>query len=481
MGGLKEMRHLQAPPFIGSGIADLRIEIPAGRLRRVRAVGQSSYMFSFKSWEDQLSGVALDLMVKCHPAPGTVELSLLIFEEFNPVQLRKVSRTVEVNKPRVAQRFMEPFQFAPIPGSKGKTYTIVLECSRNAYKAYLLCTAAAGSVTIAGHRRLTNTQPVIIPYHLMVIPWRRYSQDGAPLVSCLIVTYNSAGYIRRCLESISRQDYPNWEIVVVDNQSQDQTVEIIRKEFPAVKLLIADRNLEFAKGNNWGCSQCRGEYIYVLNSDVVLEEGAMRRFVEHIEISPSIASVGSVIDTKGSILWYADTFLINGIIGTRADLLQGARFCAAPCGAGFLIRKSVIDEMGYLFDEGFISNWEDHELGLRCWLHGYLVLHIPEKGLYHDGGGAYGFLNPKRDALIIRNTLLTYFKIFTWGSFMKAFAITARNCTSLPRIWGVVRFLGSFWKYLPARAALQRQRQISDAGLHILTSGMVTLIFDKEK
>jgi GT2 family glycosyltransferase len=137
--------------------------------------------------------------------------------------------------------------------------------------------------------------------------------------------------------------------------------------------------------------------------------------------------------------------------------------------------------MGYLFDEGFVSNWEDHELGLRCWLHGYLVLHIPETGLYHDGGGAYGFLNPKRDPLIIRNTLLTYFKIFGWGSFFQAFIKTALTCTTFRRMWGLLRFLGSFWKYFAARAALQRQRQISDARLQILTSGVVGLIFDQEK
>jgi len=219
----------------------------------------------------------------------------------------------------------------------------------------------------------------------------------------------------------------------------------------------------------------------VLNSDVVLVEGAIRRFVEHLEILPDIAIVGSVIETKGSIMWYADIYWINGGIGTHTDLLRGTRFCSAPCGAGFLIRKSIIDEMGYLFDEGFISNWEDHELGLRCWLHGYLVLHIPEKGLYHYGGGAYGFLNPKRDALITRNTLLTYFKIFGWISFMRALVVTARNCTNLSRIWGMVRFMGSFWKYLPSRAALQRQRKISDGKLHVLTSGIVSLILDKEK
>jgi GT2 family glycosyltransferase len=86
---------------------------------------------------------------------------------------------------------------------------------------------------------------------------QRYSPEGLPLISCLIVPYNSAVYIRRCLDSVFQQDYPNLGIVVFDNHSQDQTVAIIREEFPRVKLLVADRNLEFAKGNNWGSSHCR--------------------------------------------------------------------------------------------------------------------------------------------------------------------------------------------------------------------------------
>ena len=475
-----ETRHLLAPPFISRGIADLQREIPVGRLRLVKAEGHTSYISSFKSWEDHLSGVVLDLRVVCYPVPGTVELSLFIFEEFNPIPLRTASQKVDVSS-QAARRFTEAFQFAPLFGSQGKTYTIVLECSANTSKAFLLCASVPGGVTIAGSRRHKNTQSVIIPYHSMEVPGQRYSQHDAPLISCLIVTYNSAGYIRRCLDSLLRQNYPNLEIIVVDNQSQDQTVEIVREEFPSVKLLIADRNLEFAKGMNWGCSQCQGEYICVLNCDLVLEDGAIRRFVEHLEISPFIAIVGSVIETKGSIIRYADTFLLNGRIGSSADFLQGTRFCAAPCGAGFLIRKSVIDKMGYLFDAGFISNWEDHDLGLRCWLQGYLVLHISETGLYHDGGGAYGFLNPKRDPLIIRNTLLTYFKSFGWGNFLRAFVTTALTCTTLRRIWGLFRFLGSFWKYLPVRAALQRQRQISDTWLSILTSGIVGLKIDQKK
>jgi GT2 family glycosyltransferase len=283
------------------------------------------------------------------------------------------------------------------------------------------------------------------------------------------------------LNSIAAQDYPNIEGVVIDNHSDDHTVKIIREEFSHVNLFVMEQNLEFCKGNNFGVSKCRGEFICVLNADVVLEQGAIRRFVEHIEISPHIAIVGSTIETKGSTTRYADTFIIDGLISSDEKLLAGERFSSAPCGAGFMIRRSVIEDLGYLFDEGFISNWEDHDLGLRCWLHGYVVVHIPELGLYHYGGSAYGLADPRRESQVFRNMLLTYFKNFGKRLFFKAFLKTLMACTRPYRILGIVRFLGSFWKYIPERSALQRKRKIDDSVLQVVTSGFLAVIPEDEK
>ena len=144
-----ETPRLLAPPFIRGGIADLKREIPVGRLRFVKAVGHTSYISSLKSWEDQLSGVVLDLRVMCDPVPDTVELSLFIFEEFNPIPLRTVNQKVEVSS-KAGRRFTEVFEFAPLFGSQGKTYTIALECSANTSKAFMLCTSVPGASPLPG-------------------------------------------------------------------------------------------------------------------------------------------------------------------------------------------------------------------------------------------------------------------------------------------------------------------------------------------
>lgn len=478
----RDVRKVEAAPFMRGGTLEFCDNVPIGPLHWLGVRGGNSFIYTFKSMKGDLSGVSFDLLVRPYGKREPAELTLHVFEEYNPVAVRKTSRVIEYGSRTKLQRITEPFRFEPIRDSRGKNYSIALRIGKESKRAALLCSTLKETLTVAGYRQYRNVQPVIIPYHHVSAPFRRLSKDKtSPLVSCLIVTYNSEGYVRHCLNSIAVQDYPNIEVVVIDNHSDDHTAEIIQEEFGGVNLFVMDKNLEFCRGNNIGITKCRGEFICVLNADVVLEQGAIRRFVEHMEISPNVAVVGSTIETKGSRTRYADTFIIDGLISNDEKLLEGTRFSSAPCGAGFMIRKSVANELGYLFDEGFVSNWEDHDLGLRCWLHGYVVLHIPELGLYHYGGSAYGLADPRRESQVFRNMLLTYFKNFGKRLFIKAFLKTLKACTRPYRIWGVVRFMGSFWKYLPERTALQNKRKIDDSVLQVVTSGFWAVIPEDEK
>jgi GT2 family glycosyltransferase/2-polyprenyl-3-methyl-5-hydroxy-6-metoxy-1,4-benzoquinol methylase len=476
------VRKVEAAPFMRGGILEFCDNVPLGRLLRIGVRGGNAFIYTFTSMKDNLSGLSFDLMVKPYGEREPAELTLHLFEEFNPVGLRKTSRIIEFGSRAKLQRITEPFRFAPVRDSRGKNYSIVLTIGKDSERASVLCTSLKGASIVAGDRRHNNTGLVVIPYYYGEAHLRKHIQDkDSPLVSCLIVTHNSEGHIKHCLHSISRQDYPNIEIVVIDNHSNDRTAEIIREEFSHVNLFVMEKNLEFCKGNNVGVAKCKGKFICVLNADVVLEREAIRRFAEHLEISPHVAVVGSAIETKGSRTRYADTFIIGGLIRNDEILLADTRFSSAPCGAGFMIRRSVIDDLGYLFDEGFISNWEDHDLGLRCWLHGYTVLHIPELGLYHYGGSAYGLADPKRESQMFRNMLLTYFKNFGKRLFFKAFLKTLVSCTRPYRISGVIRFLSCFWKYIPERAALQRKRKIDDPLLQVMTSGFIAVIPENKK
>lgn len=477
----RNIRKVEAAPFIRGGILEFCNDVPIGRLLRIGVRRRNSFIYTFTSMKENLSGISLDLLIRPYSKREPVEVTLQLFEEYNPVVLRKTSCVVEFGSRDKLQRITEPFRFEPIRDSQGRNYSIVLSIGEGSKKASLLCTSFKGETIAAGDRQYNNIRPVTIPYHYGESELREYIQDSkAPLVSCLIVTYNSEHYIKRCLNSIFRQDYPNIEVVVVDNHSNDHTVEIIHKEFGHVKLFVMEENLEFCKGNNFGIAKCKGNFICVLNADIVLEQGAIRRLVEHMEISPFIAAVGSTIETRGSNTWYADTFIINGLICNDEKLLAGTCFSSAPCGTCFMIRRSVVDNLGYLFDEGFASNWEDHDLGLRCWLHGYIVLHIADSLVYHYGASTHGLANPRRESQIFRNMLLTYFKNFGKRLFVKAFCKTLFTCTRPYRIVGLMRFLGSFWRYIPERTSLQKKRKIDDSALQVITSGFKAIIVEDE-
>ncbi|MBU4223242.1 MAG: glycosyltransferase family 2 protein, partial [Euryarchaeota archaeon] len=91
--------------------------------------------------------------------------------------------------------------------------------------------------------------------------------NPSPLVSVIIVNYNGKQYLKNCLSSLSAQSYPAIEVIFVDNASSDGSVEYVRKEFPSVRIIESKKNLGFAKGNNLGIREARGELIATLNND----------------------------------------------------------------------------------------------------------------------------------------------------------------------------------------------------------------------
>lgn len=399
---------------------------------------------------------------------GAFLLKASVFTENDSKPIRQA--TVRLDPNTTTSPYL-PIAFGPIPDSKGRLYNVALELEiAENQKIRLSLFRSAGSVTSCGSKIYRGVTPVACPYYC-------YSTcvgvrgRAAPLVSFLIVTYNAEGYLRKCLNSIADQHYPNIEIVVVDNASQDDTVRIIEEEFPYVKLLRMSANLDFCRGNNVGVPYCSGEYLFILNADTEIESHAVSTLVDAIEMAPYIAVAAPIISTKGSTTRYANVFLDRLVTGKKA-LLTENRLVAAPCGASFLVRSSVVKELGYLFDEDFVTNWEDHDFGLRCWLQGYVCVHVPEQLVWHVGGGVYGLMNFKRHRMIVRNELLTYFKNFPFLDFVKSFLLrTARAVRSLNELIGVFFFLRDFFKFIPERNRLQNGRKIEQRLFRFLASG----------
>ena len=245
------------------------------------------------------------------------------------------------------------------------------------------------------------------------------SRKNLPLISVVVPNYNGAGYLEKCLRSLQAQSGGNMEIVVVDNASQDASVEIAQKIAPGAILLRESRNLGFAGGMNEGIRSSHGEWIAALNNDTELAGDWLAECTNAIQSHQDAAFFAcKVLDfSDHKRLFSAGDCYLRGGIGYRRGQEQQDRedfhgeceiFSASGCAA--LYRKNVLEEIGG-FDGRFFAYLEDVDLGLRLQAAGHRGYYLPKSVVYHHGaatsGGEFSRLAVR---LRTRNSLLLLFK-----------------------------------------------------------------------
>ena len=121
---------------------------------------------------------------------------------------------------------------------------------------------------------------------------------NSPLVYVIVVNYNGAKYLQTCLSSIEQQTYPNYETIVIDNASTDNSEEYIRQYFPKITLIQAERNLGFARGNNLAIKSAldqKADYVFLVNNDTELESDLIEQLIKTAERDPSVGIVSPVV------------------------------------------------------------------------------------------------------------------------------------------------------------------------------------------
>ena len=113
-----------------------------------------------------------------------------------------------------------------------------------------------------------------------------------PLVSIIIVNWNGRSYLPDCLDSLAEQTFGDFEVILVDNGSVDDSVSFVRESYPWVKLVLLDTNTGFAKGNNFGLEHASGDYIVTLNNDTRAEAGWLAALVRTAHAHPGAGMVG---------------------------------------------------------------------------------------------------------------------------------------------------------------------------------------------
>jgi N-acetylglucosaminyl-diphospho-decaprenol L-rhamnosyltransferase len=321
-----------------------------------------------------------------------------------------------------------------------------------------------------------------------------------PFFSIVIVSYNSAPFINSCLKSIYASSFKDFEIIIVDNYSQDDTLKIIKPSYlrrTNLKLISLKQNIGSAAGRNLGAKQARGQFLLFLDPDTEMAPDCLKQYRHFTQLYPQFGaaqakllnlqrqqyfdSAGEYLDALGFLVDRASGAKDTGQLDFTAPILAGKTACV-------LVNHQAFQAIGG-FDKTYFFLLEDADLFWRLWLNGYLVLFYPQAKVYH------AFNTPAKNlrhavhysgSLIqyrgSRNYLFTLLKnlgpkklltivplhCLVWLSVATIFVLKLQLQQSLAIIKGLfwnLFHLGFVWK---KRAQVQRKRRLSDEELDFL-------------
>jgi len=262
-----------------------------------------------------------------------------------------------------------------------------------------------------------------------------------PEVSVSIVNLNGERYLKDCLDSLKELNYPKdkLEVIVVDNGSTDKSLNIIRENYPLVKIIENRKNMGFAYANNQAARAAKGEYIAFLNNDTRVDKNWLIELLRPIYMDKEIVASGSKvlsIDGKkidfvgGMINFEGKGFQIDYGIPVENDNYEGYMFLPFVNGGAMMIDREVFLDAGG-FDEDFFAYYEDVDLGWRLWVLGYKVVFAPKSIVYHHHHGtSKAFSEDKLRFLKERNSLYSVFKNYDDNNLARVLSGSLANIFS---------------------------------------------------
>ena len=242
-----------------------------------------------------------------------------------------------------------------------------------------------------------------------------------PLVSVIIPHYGGEGILRECLDSLDNTDYTELEIIVVDNNSSDDSAQIVQNEYPHVQLVQSEYNRGFAGGCNFGSQHAKGKYLLILNNDTTHVNDWIMRLVQRIESNKNISSVQPKIkDYKqpnyfdyaggsgGFMDKYCSPFTRGRVFNTiEKDEGQYDDSCRVfwASGTAFLTKRNIFEQIGG-FDETLFAHMEEIDYHWKCQLIGYEIWVEPKSVVYHHGARTLPKSSPQKTYLNYRNSLI---------------------------------------------------------------------------
>jgi len=232
------------------------------------------------------------------------------------------------------------------------------------------------------------------------------SQTGNIDISLIIVNWNTKDLLKNCLTSVYQTiKNPNPEVIVVDNASSDDSLLMLKQNFPQTIVISNTENKGFGAANNQAFAVMKGKYALLLNTDAVLTDGAVAKLRDFAELHPAAAIVcGQLLNADGSKQNSIASFPGLMTLATNISILEylfPQKFPSkkyhhddpievdSAIGACMLIRKKALDEVG-VFDERYFFFFEETDLAYAMHQAGWKTYHIPDACIYHLQGQSIG-------------------------------------------------------------------------------------------
>lgn len=264
----------------------------------------------------------------------------------------------------------------------------------------------------------------------------------SPKVFIVILNFNSFEDTEECLISLEKLDYNNYEIIIIDNSSNDNSYDKLKKRFVKYNIIKSNENLGYANGNNIGIKYAlenKADYICVLNNDVIVEDDFLDKIIKVMEDDKDIGLAGPCIckyhDKNIIQAMGANINLYNGLTQGKYknykynDIPQKDIQVDYLGGACFVCRREVFEKIGFI-PENYFLFFEETEFCYKASKRGYKLICVYESKIYHKGsstiskysGLSYYFLNRNRVIFIRRNANFLEKCIFSIYIFIEAIA-----------------------------------------------------------
>jgi GT2 family glycosyltransferase len=291
-------------------------------------------------------------------------------------------------------------------------------------------------------------------------------------LSVIMPNWNGKEFLEVALRSLRIQNYTNFEVIVIDNGSNDNSVEFLENYFPEVNIIKLSKNYGFSFAVNRGIKAAKGEYILLLNNDVEIEKNCLQKLTDSAKRNKDIAIFAC------KMLYFNDRGIINdagnffsaygyAIQRGNSEKDEGQydveNYIFSACAGAAMYRRELFDKIGF-FDEDFFAYLEDVDFGFRSQLAGYKSEFVPNAIVYHVEGGTSKRLNNFAILYNLRNNLFLITKnmpiglLLLFSPFILIYQI--RNMLVAIENRYFKKFIKIYFDYFKHFSALMEKRKI---------------------